>query len=618
MTPIFGMKKTTLIIFLIISSLLMSGLKAGSQTIVDRIIAQADSARLAYDFPKAVALCQKVAELDSTAAGRVEDLRIISDNGLSMMDFCSRPVVVAKQAFPLKDFLLFYPLENHGWRKSPNQLDSLGGKEFSQAVYFPEGATDLYYSAADENGIRNIYRTVFEDSLWTAPTLINEQLTSSSDEIYPMLSPDGESLFFASKGLYGMGGYDLYVSHWNSESGDWDIPVNMGFPYSSPYDDFLFMNTEDGKYSIFASNRGCEKDSVLIYVLEYDSMPVRESVSDIADLRKLSALTPTRDPSRMDNGSAVEDNDASGEEARRYMDKMREVRSLRDSVSRFNKGLESLRAEFSAASDERKTSLSEEILQKELLLPALNDSLQKAIKGLQALEMEFLANGIVLDISKLQARADKDIVGAASGYTFTRNSYGPSPKLAMREPERKFDYSFMILPEGRFAEDNTLPEGIVYQIQMFTQSRKATVADIKGLSPVFERKSGSRYICSVGLFRTYADALSNLNKVKRQGFRTAEIRAYKDGETISVTNARKLESERLYTVVFYPENGQSLPDGAMDAIRKTGMDVAKSVMNGSVVFTVGPFHDKTEAEELVAALKSLDAGDCSLTLSGSE
>ena len=612
------MKKITLGFFIIFSTLLVSGLKAGSQTIVDRIIAQADSARLSYDFPTAVSLCQKAVEIDSTSAGRVEDLRIISDNGLSMMDFCSRPVVVARQAFPLKDFLLYYPLSNHGWRKSPNQLDSLGGEGLAQAVYFPEGAKDLYYSATDENGIRNIYRTVLEDSLWTAPTLINEQLTSSSDEIYPMLSPDGESLYFASKGLYGMGGYDLYVSKWNSETGDWDIPVNMGFPYSSPSDDFLFMNTEDGRYSIFASNRGCGKDSVLIYVLEYDSMPVREAISDINALKELATLTPARDPSRMDNGAAVNDNDTSGEEARRYMDKMKEVRSLRDSVSRFSKGIENLRAEFSSASEERKAALSEEILSKELQLPVLNDSLQKAVKGLQTLEMEFLANGIVLDISKLQDRADKDVVGASTGYTFSRNSYGPAPLLAMRKPERKFDYSFMILPEGRFAEDNTLPEGIVYQIQMFTQSRKATVADLKGLSPVFEKKSGSRYICSAGLFRTYADALSNLNKVKRQGFRTAEIRAYKDGESISVTSARKLESERLYTVVFYPENGQSLPDGAMDAIRETGMDVAKSVENGSVVFKVGPFHDKTEAEGLVSALKSLGSGDCSLTLSGSE
>ena len=618
MTPIFGMKKITLGFFLIISTLLITVPEAGSQTIVDRIIAQADSARQAYDFPLAVSLCQKVAEIDSTSIDRVEDMMIICGNGQSMMDFCSQPVVVARQDFPLKDFLLYYPLVNHGWRKTPNQLDSLGGTGLSQAIYFPEGTRDLYYSATDENGIRNIYRTVLEDSLWAAPTLINEQLTSSSDEIYPMLSPDGESLFFASKGLYGMGGYDLYVSHWNSDTGDWDIPVNMGFPYSSPYDDFLFMNTEDGKYSIFASNRDCGKDSVRIYVLEYDSMPVREAVTDISALRQLASLIPARDPARMDNGAATGDKDMSGEEARRYMDKMREVRSLRDSVSRFSKGLENLRAEYSTATEERKAALSEEILSKELQIPALNDSLQKAMKGLQALEMEFLANGIVLDISKLQARADKDVVGASSGYTFTRNSYGPSPSLAMKKPERKFDYSFMILPEGRFAEDNTLPEGIVYQIQMFTQSRKATVADLKGLSPVFEKKSGNRYICSAGLFRTYADALSNLNKVKKQGFRTAEIKAYKDGEPISVSSARKLESERLYTVVFYPGNGQSLPDGAMDAIRKTGMDVAKSVENGAVVFKVGPFHDKAEAEELMVALKALDAGDCSLTLSGNE
>ena len=171
----------------------------------------------------------------------------------------------------------------------------------------------------------------------------------------------------------------------------------------------------------------------------------------------------------------------------------------------------------------------------------------------------------------------------------------------------------MILPEGRFAENNKLPEGIIYQIQMFTQSRKATIADIKGLSPVFERQSGGKYICSVGLFRTYADALANLNKVKKQGFRTAEIRAYKDGEQISANNARKLENDRLYTVVFYPSNGQSLPEGAMEVFRKAGADVAKSVENGSVVFKAGPFHEKEEAEELMKALKALDAGDCKIS-----
>ena len=432
-----------------------------------------------------------------------------------------------------------------------------------------------------------------------------------------MLSPDGKSLYFASKGLYGMGGYDLYVSNWNPETKDWDVPVNMGFPYSSPYDDFLFINSEDGRYSIFASNRGCSKDSVCIYVLEYDGMPVRKAFSDVAELRQLAALVPANDPTRIDNGSAVEDQDPNSEETRLYIDKIKEVRSLRDSVSRFTSSLDNLRNEYSSASDERKAELSATIQEKELLLPELNKTLQASVKELQAIEMDFLSKGIVIDASKLQAKADKEVVGAASGYTFSRNSYGPAPKLAIRKPVRKFDYSFMILPEGRFAENNSLPEGLVYQIRIFTQSRKATIQDIKGLSPVFERQSGNKFIYSVGVFRSYKDVLANLNKVKKLGFRTAEITAWNDGQGVSVANARKLEELRLYTVVIYPENGQSLGETVMTTIHEhSDKDLVKSVENGSVVFKAGPFENKEEAEVLLNALKAL--GSVSVSLAESD
>ena len=63
----------------------------------------------------------------------------------------------------------------------------------------------VFWSAEDEAGARNIYESSLRDSLWSLPALLNEQMTSASDEIYPMLSPDGKSLFFSSKGLYGVG-----------------------------------------------------------------------------------------------------------------------------------------------------------------------------------------------------------------------------------------------------------------------------------------------------------------------------------------------------------------------------------------------------------------------------
>lgn len=597
------------------------GTDAPAQVSPTRLLMKADSSRMAYNFQDAVKYCEAAVDaLDSTSSAKAEEQLLLARNGLNMMGFCSQPVVVAKQTFPLQDFLLFYPLKDFSWRKSPNQLDSLGGDNLSRAVYVPDGSRDIYYSAKDEEGIRNIYATHLADSLWSVPALINEQLTSSSDEIYPMLSPDGQSLYFASKGLYGMGGYDLYVSQWNKETGDWDVPVNMGFPYSSPYDDFLFVNTEDGKYSIFASNRECGRDSVTIYVLEYDGMPVRKAVTEVDELRELAALNPAGNHPGIDNGSAV--SGETDESTRKYMDKMREVRSLRDSVARFGKNLDKLRSGLATASDEEKARITAEITDKEMMLPTLNSTLNAAVKELQNIEMDFLANGIVIDTRKLQAEADKEIVGASSGYTFSKNSYGPDLRLDIRKPKPTFDYSFMILPEGRFAESNTLPDGLVYQIRIFTLSRKASVADLNGLSPVFERTTTSgKHAYSAGLFKSYKDALSNLNKVKKRGFRDAQIDAFLNGQVIGVSKAREFESKvkTLMMVRIYPEDGQSLSEQAIAAIHEhSDKDLIKSVEAGSVVFTTGPFEDKSQVDAIVAALKAAGVENISVTESASE
>ena len=597
--------------------------EASAQVSPTRLMIKADSCRMAYNFAEAVQYSESAVEaLDSTASARAEEQLLMARNGLNMMSFCSQPTVVAKQTFPLKDFFLFYPIKDHSWRKTPNQLDSLGGDNLSRAIFIPDGSRDIYYSAMDEEGIRNIYATHLTDSLWSVPTLINEQMTSSSDEIYPMLSPDGQSLYFASKGLYGMGGYDLYVSNWNSETNDWDMPVNMGFPYSSPYDDFLFVNTEDGKYSIFASNRECGRDSVTIYVLEYDSMPVRKAVTDVDELRALASLNPARDHSRIDYDAAVPDEGQQDESTKRYMDKMREVRALRDSVARFGKNLEKMRSGLAGASGEEKARLTAEISDKEMMLPTLNSALNAAVKELQNIEMDFLANGIVIDTRKLQAEADKEIVGASSGYTFSKNSYGPALHLDIMKPKPTFDYSFMILPEGRFAENNTLPEGIIYQIRIFTLGRKATVADLNGLSPVFERTTTSgRHAYSVGLFKSYKDVLSNLNKVKNRGFRDAQIDAFHNGQVINVRKARELESKvrTLFMVKIFPEDGQSLSEQAIAAVHEhSDKDLIKSVEAGSVVFTTGPFEDKSQVDVLVAALKAAGAENVSVSESTSE
>ena len=77
---------------------------------------------------------------------------------------------------------------------------------YAQAIYAPDDEEIIYFSAEDSDGIRNIYMTQLRDSLWTRPALLNEEMTSYGDEVYPTVSADGKAMYFASNGLYGVGG----------------------------------------------------------------------------------------------------------------------------------------------------------------------------------------------------------------------------------------------------------------------------------------------------------------------------------------------------------------------------------------------------------------------------
>lgn len=580
---------------------------------VDSLLRAADSMRLDYDFEASVRCYGQAESLtsDSLRRSEISDFKMLAENGLGMTDFVSEPKVVSKHKFPLKDFYLYYPLKDRSWRPLPNPLDTLGSHPFVNSMYVPQGSNEIFFSKADSEGIMNIYFTENRDTVWSLPALLNEAMTSFSDEIYPLLSDDGKTLYFASAGLYGMGGYDLYMSSWNEELQEWGPPSNMGIPYSSPYDDFLYMNTEDGKYSIFASNRECSKDSAVVYVLEFDNMPIRKTVKDKERLKTLALLEPDEDPSKMDNASAVSNDVPENEDIRKYKAKISEVRALRDSISDYGESLERDRVLFAESDDaDEREVLTAAILRREAALPVMQDSLAKAAAALQKIEMEFLFSGVVLDPDELMDQADKEVEGASSNYVFAKMNYGEPLVMNVEKPKKEFDYSFMILPEGRFAEDNTLPGGIVYQIQMFSLSRPAKVSDIKGLSPVFEERSASgKYIYRVGVFRKYNDVLSNLNKVKRLGFKTAFIAAFENGKPMKVQTARIKEKEvpkeiPLYQIRITPGGGDLSDITRKAIVQMCSKDVAKMETGGSIVFTVGPFEDKAEAEKVEAAIKA--------------
>lgn len=597
------LRKLNIYIYLISLTLLMSvSVLVGAQEPdhalrLKSLMEKGDTLRIAYRFDESLDAYEAALELagselyaseDSLLRFDIQDKVLMSENGRSMMAFVDIPNVVARRRFSIDEFFLYYPLQDSSWRSVPNQLDSSADHRFARASYIRSQDRTIYWSATDNEGIRNIYTSSLRDTLWTLPSLLNEQMTSASDEIYPMLSPDGKSLFFSSAGLYGVGGYDIYVSRWNEDSNDWDAPVNMGFPYSSPADDFLYMDTEDGCYSIFASNRECSEDSVYVYVLEFDNVSVRRSVMDPQELMEIARLEPVRSTDGQKYVPKPENT-----EIQKYKIMMRDVLTLKDSVSHYA----ALAAE--GKSVER--------------LDLFKDSLKVVQSQLQQTEMQLLMKGVIIDMDKLMEEDGHQVEAVEDEYEFVRRNMGSDLNMLVEVPEVKFDYSFKVLDVAQFAEDQTIPSGVVYQIQIFASKNKATLKSLKGLSPVYEsRNSSGNMVYRVGLFRTYSDVLGHLNTVKKIGFRNAYITAYIDGKIVSVAKARAKENEKPVVQSFY-EVRMTPKDGVLDpavaaGIRQqaAGKDIARAAgSEGDVIYVVGPFADKAQAEDLSLFIKAM-------------
>lgn len=524
----------TLFFTLISAGYLLSGQELPAVSQQERLIARADSLHRACRFQDALNLYFSVsgAQLSASERKQLDAKMIASQNGLNMTEFCADPHVVARQRFSKKDFFLFYPLKSQGWHSSPNPLDSLSG----MPLYCPKENDVIYYSALDRAGCLSLFYTEDLDSLWRSPRLAGEALLSTGNEIFPMLSPDGRTLYFASDGLFGMGGFDLYASTWDDEAGSWGAPVNLGFPFSSPADDYLLMDTEDGKYTLFASNRACSADSVYIYVLEHEPSWDRNPVRRYEELQRIVSLKPVKDLARIDNTSALADNRQGNANTRLYMRKMEEAKALRDSIYRHERVLDALRESLSQATEGEMTALSARIREKEKALEPLRALLEETNLEIRLVEQSFLQSGVVSS----SGSGDQEVVGAGLSYTFSKKPMGGKMKIKVARPASR--PSFRIMPVGRFATDNTLPPGLVYQIEVFTSPRHAEVDDLHGLSPVNERLSPQlRYTYSVGLYSRYADALLDLNMVRGLGFPDARIVAYRDGRAIPVRVARQEE-----------------------------------------------------------------------------
>lgn len=103
---------------------------------------------------------------------------------------------------------------------------------------------------------------------------------------------DGETMYMASEGHESMGGYDIFVS--KKVNGQWTKPVNMGYPINTPYDDFFFASTANGKFAYISSNRDGGEGGFDIYKVTFWG-PEKQPAIVTEDYLLASIVMPMKD-----------------------------------------------------------------------------------------------------------------------------------------------------------------------------------------------------------------------------------------------------------------------------------------------------------------------------------
>lgn len=131
----------------------------------------------------------------------------------------------------------------------------------------------LYFSSDLEGGIGGFDIYVIQklpNGDWGEVQNLGPTINTAGNENYPLLTDNGQTLYFSSDTHLGMGGMDLFKSSFNSATNEWGRPVNLGYPVNTPFDDLNISFSKNQRYAYMAKNLDDSFGDLDIYRLTFE------------------------------------------------------------------------------------------------------------------------------------------------------------------------------------------------------------------------------------------------------------------------------------------------------------------------------------------------------------
>lgn len=274
-------------------------------------------------------------------------------------------------------------------------------------LYINEMGNKVYFSQPDGHQ-QQLYTADKLGNEWSKPQPLQGLSDGIDEASYPFMLTDGLTFYFAGKGEESIGGYDIFLTRYDSRSGSFLKPENIGMPFNSEANDYMYAIDEANRIGYFASDRRQPEGKVCIYIFvpqetrkTYDNSKfTEEQIRNFADIASIAdtwgdgaerkaALDriKTRYAAQNVPGQLVSTGDAASavefksKEAKTLYQKLLKEQNSLDIV---NSRLDQLRQKYHKASASERSKMKSEILQLEdeaLKLYASVKQLDKATRN---------------------------------------------------------------------------------------------------------------------------------------------------------------------------------------------------------------------------------------------
>ena len=289
-------------------------------------------------------------------------------------------------------------------------------------VYESELGNTIIYSERQADGSMQILTRTKQLESWSSPSPLPANINEGQNSHFPFLMSDGTTLYFAADGEGSLGGYDIFVTRYNTATDTYMTPENVGMPFNSPYNDYLFAIDEFNEIGWFASDRFQPEGKVCIYlfipnsskqVYNYETMD-NEYLAQLAQLTSIQLTW--EDKERVEatrqrlaqqlNGDAANQQTVSEVEFIfvindehiyhqltdfRSPEAKQQFHSYRQMESNYKQQsykLLSMRERYAAGTQEEKQRLKEAILDQEKRMDEINRQLKQMANQIRAIEQK--------------------------------------------------------------------------------------------------------------------------------------------------------------------------------------------------------------------------------------